>query len=43
MQATTLHDDLPLYLEQTTGRVIRDAVHADTTDAEMAGEPAGLR
>ncbi len=42
-QFCELHDDLALYLEQTTERVIRDAVHADTTDAEMAAEPASLR
>jgi hypothetical protein len=42
-QFRELHDDLSLYLEQTTERVIRDAVHADTTDAEMAAEPASLR
>lgn len=38
-----LHDDLSEYLEQTTERVIRDAVHADTTDAETEAEPIGLR
>lgn len=42
-QFCELHDDLALYLEQTTERVIRDAVHADTTDAETWDEPASLR
>jgi hypothetical protein len=47
-QFCELHDDLSLYLEQTTERVIRDAVHADTTDAETTDaetwdEPASLR
>jgi hypothetical protein len=38
-----LHDDLSLYLEQTTERVIREAIHSDTTDAEIAPEPTSLR
>jgi hypothetical protein len=42
-QFSLLHTDLWLHFEQTTERVIRAAVHADTTDAETAAEPAGLR
>ena len=42
-QFRELHDDLSLYLEQTTERVIREAIHSDTTDAEIAPEPTSLR
>jgi hypothetical protein len=42
-QFNALHADLWQYLEQTTERLIRDAVHADITDAETAAEPASLR
>jgi hypothetical protein len=38
-----LHADLWAYLEQTTERLIHEAVHADTADAETAAEPANLR
>jgi hypothetical protein len=38
-----LYADLRQYLEQTTERVIRDAVHTDTADADIAAEPASLR
>jgi hypothetical protein len=42
-QFNELHADLWQYLEQTTERVIRETVHADTTDAETAAEAASLR
>ena len=31
--------DLGLYFEETTERLIRAAIHADTTDADTAIEP----
>jgi hypothetical protein len=40
---TLLHTDLWLYFEQTTDRLIREAIHADTADADTAVEPASLR
>jgi hypothetical protein len=42
-QFSELHTDLWLYFEQTTERLIREAIHADTADAETAVEPASLR
>ena len=42
-QFSDLHTDLWLYFEQTTERLIREAIHADTADAETAVEPASLR
>ena len=42
-QFSELHTDLWLYFEQTTERLIREAIHADTADAEIAIEPASLR
>jgi hypothetical protein len=42
-QFSELHTDLWLYFEQTTDRLIREAVYADTADAETAVEPASLR
>jgi hypothetical protein len=38
-QFTELHTDLWDYFEQTTERLIKDAIHSDTTDAETAAEP----
>jgi hypothetical protein len=35
--------DLQTYLEETTERLIRDAVNADTSDAEEVSEPLTLR
>jgi hypothetical protein len=32
-----------IYFEQTTERLIREAIHADTADAETAVEPSSLR
>jgi len=42
-QFSDLHTDLWLYFEQTTERLIREAIHADTADAETTVEPASLR
>jgi len=42
-QFSDLDTDLWLYFEQTTERVIREAIHADTADADTAVEPASLR
>ena len=42
-QFSELHTDLWLYFEQTTERLIQQAIHADTADAETTVEPAGLR
>lgn len=42
-QFSDVHTDLWLYFEQTTERLIQEAIHADTADAETAAEPAGLR
>ena len=42
-QFSDLHTDLWLYFEQTTERLIREAIHADTADAETAVEPSSLR
>jgi len=38
-----LHQDLTAYLDETTERVIRAAVYADTSEAEVAPEPGALR
>lgn len=32
-----------LHFEQATERLIHEAIHADTADAEMAAEATGLR
>jgi hypothetical protein len=37
-QFCELHDDLWAYLDETTGRVIRETIHADAADAETAPE-----
>ena len=42
-QFCELHDDLWAYLDQTTERVIRETIHADSADAETAPEPLGLK
>ena len=42
-QFSELHTDLWLYFEQTTERLIREAIHADIADADTAVEPASLR
>ncbi|MGQ0686577.1 hypothetical protein [Bradyrhizobium sp.] len=42
-QFSGLHADMSLYFAQTTERLIRDAIHADTADAETRSERAGLR
>jgi len=38
-QFNELHADLWRYFERTTERLIHEAIHADTTDAEIAAEP----
>jgi hypothetical protein len=42
-QFSDLHADMSLYFEETTEQLIRNAVHADTADAETRAERAGLR
>ncbi len=42
-QFNELHADLWAYLEETTERVIRETIHANAADAEIAPEPVGLR
>jgi hypothetical protein len=42
-QFSDLHTDLWLYFEQTTEQLIREAIHADTADAETTVEPVRLR
>src|SRR5258706_16335485 len=42
-QFSEVHTELWLYFEQTTERLIREAIHPDTTDPETAVEPASLR
>jgi hypothetical protein len=42
-QFSDVHTDLWTYFEQTTERLIREAIHTDKTDAEVAPEPIGLR
>jgi hypothetical protein len=41
-QFSDLHTDLWRYFEQTTERLIREGIHADTADAETAPEPIKL-
>lgn len=38
-----VHADLHAYLEETTARVISDAIHADTRDADTVAELVALR
>jgi hypothetical protein len=42
-QFSDVHTDLWIYFEQTTERLIREAIHADSADAETASEPIALR
>ena len=42
-QFNELHADLHAYLEETTARVISQAIHADTRDADTVAEPIALR
>jgi hypothetical protein len=42
-QFSDVYTDLWTHFEGTTERLIRDAIHTDTTDAELAPEPIGLR
>lgn len=41
-QFSDVHTDLWLYFEQTTERLIRETISADTADAETVKEPIGL-
>jgi len=41
-QFCDVHTDLQLYFEETTERLIREAIHADSADAETAPDPAAL-
>jgi hypothetical protein len=41
-QFNEVHADLWQYLEQTTERLIRETISADTADAETVKEPIGL-
>jgi hypothetical protein len=42
-QFSDVHSDLLIYFEETTERLIRDSIHADTADAETAAAPISLR
>lgn len=42
-QFSDVHTDLWIYFEKTTERLIREAIHADTADADTAAESVGLR
>ena len=42
-QFSDVHTDLWTHFEKTTARLIREAIHTDTDDAELAPEPIGLR
>ncbi|MEC5292832.1 hypothetical protein VSX64_19550 [Aurantimonas sp. C2-6-R+9] len=42
-QFSEMHTDLWLHFEETTDRLIREAVHSDTTDAETVPTPLASR
>ena len=42
-QFSEMHADLSSHFEHTTERLIRESIHTDTSDAEFAPEPIGLR
>lgn len=42
-QFTDLHTDLQIYLEETTSKLIREALEADTCDIDEVAEPQALR
>jgi hypothetical protein len=42
-QFSELHSDLWSHFEATTERLIREAVHTDTSDAETVPTPIGSR
>ncbi|MFI5013550.1 MAG: hypothetical protein ACHQAY_14500 [Hyphomicrobiales bacterium] len=42
-QFSEVHTDLWMYFEETTARLIREAIHADMTDAEVVAEPLAHR
>jgi hypothetical protein len=41
-QFSDVHTDLWRYFEETTERLIREAIHADSADAETAPDPISL-
>ena len=41
-QFSDVHTDLWIHFQQTTERLIKDAICADTRDAETTGEPSLL-
>lgn len=42
-QFSDIHTDLSMHFEETTDRLIRQAVHSDTTDAETVATPTATR
>lgn len=42
-QFTDLHTDLQIYLEETTSKLIREALETDTSDIDEVAEPQALR
>jgi hypothetical protein len=42
-QFSEVHTDLWAYFEETTARLIREAIHADMTDADVVPEPIAHR
>ena len=42
-QFSEMHTDLWMHFEETTDRLIREAVHSDTTDAETVPTPLASR
>jgi hypothetical protein len=42
-QFCDVHTDLWTHFEKTTERLIRETIHTDMADAELAPEPIGLR
>ena len=42
-QFSDMHTDLWMHFEETTDRLIRQAVHSDTTDAQTVPTPIGAR
>lgn len=42
-QFSEMHTDLWIHFEETTDRLIREAVHSDTTDAETVPTPLAAR
>ncbi|MFN0192606.1 MAG: hypothetical protein ACKVP5_11635 [Aestuariivirga sp.] len=42
-QFLELHEEMQSYFEETTEKLIRDSVHADSSDAETVAEPPAIR